>query len=114
MVGALTSMGVTVLSTVELPDAYTNLQFSPHGIAFLSDAIIMQRYLELEGELRRAISVVKVRNSQHSNEIREYSIDSSGSLVIGARLGGYRGLLTGTPREGESRDESDRNSTSAR
>ena len=114
MVGALTSMGVTVVSTVELPDAYTNLQFSPHGIAFLSDAIIMQRYLEIEGELRRAISVVKVRNSQHSKEIREYSIDSSGTLIIGARLGAYRGLLTGTPREGESRDESDRNSTSTR
>jgi len=81
---------------------------------FTSQPGVSKAILELEGELRRAISVVKVRNSQHSKEIREYSIDSSGSLVIGARLGGYRGLLTGTPREGESRDESDRNSTSAR
>ncbi len=99
MVGALTSMGVTVVSTVELPDSYMNLQFSPHGIAFLSDAIIMLRYLELESELRRAVAVVKVRGSQHSKEIREYAIDATGRLTIGARLTGYRGLLTGTPRE---------------
>lgn len=49
MVGALTGMGVTVMSTVELPDAFSVLQFSPHGTAFLNDAIIMQRYVELGG-----------------------------------------------------------------
>src|SRR5450432_242175 len=59
MVGALTGMGVTVMSTVEMPDFYTSLQFSPHGIAFLNDAIIIQRYLEIDGTLSRALSVVK-------------------------------------------------------
>ena len=107
MVGALTSMGVAVFSTVELPDSYGTLLFSPHGIAFLSDAIIMQRYLEIGGELRRALAVVKVRGSQHSKEIREYGIDASGTLVVGARLSGYRGLLTGTPLEAERRDAPD-------
>jgi circadian clock protein KaiC len=99
MVGGLTGMGITVLSTVELPDAYTNLQFSPHGIAFLSDAIIMQRYVELEGELRRVIAVVKVRGSQHSKEIRKFEITATGRLVVGAKIDGYAGLLTGTPRK---------------
>jgi circadian clock protein KaiC len=66
MVGALTGMGVTVLSTVELPDSFTVLQFSPRGTAFLSDAIIMQRYLQIGGQLKRVISVVKVRGSQHT------------------------------------------------
>lgn len=98
MVGALTGMGVTVMSTVELPDAFEVLQFSPHGIAFLCDAILMQRYLELEGQLKRMISVVKIRGSQHSKDLREYEIEADGKLVVGARLAAYEGLLTGAPR----------------
>jgi circadian clock protein KaiC len=98
MVGALTGMGVTVLSTVELPDSYTTLQFSPHGIAFLSDAIIMQRYIEIGGQLKRALAIVKVRGSQHSKDLREYEIDSKGAVVVGAPLRAYEGLLIGAPR----------------
>jgi circadian clock protein KaiC len=97
MVGALTGMGVTVLSTVELPDSFTSLSFSPHGIAFLNDAIIMQRYLEIGGQLRRALSVVKLRGSQHSKDLREYEIKSSGMVAVGEPLRSYEGLLTGAP-----------------
>ncbi len=61
MMGALTGLGVTVMATVELADSYVDLRFSPQGIAFLTDAIIIQRYVEIDGELRRAIAVVKVR-----------------------------------------------------
>jgi circadian clock protein KaiC len=106
MVGALTGMGVTVLSTVELPDSYTTLQFSPHGIAFLSDAIIMQRYIEIGGQLKRALAIVKVRGSQHSKDLREYEIDSKGAVVVGAPLRAYEGLLTGAPFDSEKRDAS--------
>ncbi|HEY6556289.1 MAG TPA: ATPase domain-containing protein, partial [Polyangiaceae bacterium] len=97
MVGALTGMGVTVMSTVEVQDSFTVLQFSPHGIAFLSDAIVMQRYLEIGGQLKRAISVVKVRGSQHSKDLREYEITSEGQLRVGETLSAYEGLLTGAP-----------------
>ena len=97
MIGALTGLGVTVMSTVELPDSFTTLQFSPHGIAFLCDAIIMQRYLEIDGQLRRAISVVKVRGSAHSKDLCEYDITADASLVVGAPLRAYNGLLTGAP-----------------
>jgi circadian clock protein KaiC len=106
MVSALTGMGVTVMSTVELPDSFTVLQFSPHGIAFLSDVIVMQRYLEIGGELRRALSVVKVRGSDHSKELREYVIGKDGKVVIGDSLKSYRGLLTGSPTLVESAAES--------
>lgn len=95
MVGALTSMGVTIMSTVELPDAFTVLQFSPHGTAFLNDAIIMQRYFEVGGQLRRGIAVVKVRGSQHSKDLREYTIGAGGTLVVGDTLRTYKGVLTG-------------------
>jgi circadian clock protein KaiC len=96
MVGGLTGMGVTVMSTVEHPDSFTGLQFSPHGIAFLSDAIIMQRYVEMKSELRRIIGVVKVRGSQHSKELRTYEVSSDGTLIIGEALRDYEGLLGGT------------------
>lgn len=99
MIGSLTSMGVTVISTVELADSYTTLQFSPHGVAFLSDAIIMQRYLEIRGRLTRAISVVKVRGSQHAKDLREYEITEKGGLEVGSTFDGYEGLLAGSPRE---------------
>lgn len=101
MMGALTGLGVTVVATVELADTYTDLRFSPHGIAFLTDAIVIQRYLEIGGRLERAMSVVKVRASQHSKELRAYEVSSDGGIVIGAPIKGYRGLLTGTPQSGE-------------
>jgi circadian clock protein KaiC len=98
MMGALTGLGVTVMATIELEDSYTDLRFSRQGIAFLTDAIIIQRYVEIDGQLRRALSVVKVRSSQHSKDLREYEITSEGGIVVGQSLKGYEGLLTGTPR----------------
>lgn len=96
MIAVLTDMGVTVLMTAELEDQYTTLRFSSHGNAFLADAIVMQRYVEMGGQLKRAISVVKVRASEHSKEIRLYEITNDG-LTIGPPLSNYRGILTGQP-----------------
>jgi circadian clock protein KaiC len=96
LVSALAGMGVTVLMTSELEDRYTDLRFSPYGTAFLTDAIIVQRYIEVDSRLRRVMAVVKVRGSTHSNELREYTIDDAG-LVIGERLEDQEGLLGGRP-----------------
>ncbi len=98
MVSMLTSMGITLLLTVEVVDSYIDLRFSPHGTAFLTDGIILQRYVELDGQLKRLIGIVKLRGSQHSKELRLYEITNEG-LVIGAGLRGYEGLMTGTPRQ---------------
>ncbi|HEX6178553.1 MAG TPA: ATPase domain-containing protein, partial [Thermoanaerobaculia bacterium] len=100
MVAVLTGMGVTMMMTAELEDSYTDLRFSPHGTAFLTDVIIMQRYIELKGCLQRVISVVKVRGSAHSNEIRAFEISKNG-IAIGEPLTYYNGLLTGHPIESE-------------
>lgn len=96
MVSVLTGMGVTVLMTAELEDQYTTLRFSSHGNAFLADAIIMQRYVELGGQFKRVMSVVKVRASSHSKEIRFYDIGED-SIAIGPPLTNYHGILAGTP-----------------
>jgi circadian clock protein KaiC len=98
MIGALTGSGVTVVATVELDDSYGELRFSPQGIAFLTDAVVVQRYVELEGQLRRAITVAKVRSSPHSKDVREYEITRDGLVISGSAIAGYEGLLTGSPR----------------
>jgi circadian clock protein KaiC len=102
MVAVLTAMGVTVLMTAELEDRYEMLRFSSYGNAFLADAIVMQRYIELEGELKRAISVIKIRASDHSKEIRLFDITSDG-IVIREPLTRYVGVLTGRPEVAPAR-----------
>jgi len=98
MVTALTSVGVSVLMTSELEDRYTDLRFSPYGTAFLTDAIIVQRYIEVESRLLRIMAVVKVRASSHSDELRLYRIDDDG-LQIGEMLSDQEGLLGGRPTQ---------------
>ncbi|WP_369979108.1 RAD55 family ATPase [Xanthomonas bundabergensis] len=96
MVVALAATGVTVLMTSELEDRYTDLRFSPYGTAFMTDAIIVQRYIEVGSRLRRVMAVVKVRASAHSDALREFRIDDGG-IRIGAALPQQEGLLGGRP-----------------
>lgn len=100
MIGALTNIGVTVLSTVELPESFTDLPFSAYAISFLTDDIIRLRYVEIGGQLRKVMTIVKMRGGNHSKDIREYEITSEG-VKIGARIEGYRGLITGVPERTE-------------
>jgi circadian clock protein KaiC len=96
MTGALTRTGVTIVSTVELVESFTELPLTPYSISFLSDDIIRLRFVEIDGQLRSALVVVKTRGGAHSRDIREYEITSSG-LRVGERLTGYSGLITGVP-----------------
>lgn len=96
MIAELTGMGVTILMTSELEDRYTDLRFSPFGSAFLADAIVVQRYIEIAGQFKRAISVVKVRSSEHSKDIRLFDITDEG-IIVGETLSGYSGIMTGNP-----------------
>jgi circadian clock protein KaiC len=96
MVTVLSGLGVTVLLTSELEDRYVDLRFSPYGSAFLTDAIVVQRYIEVDSRLKRVMAVVKVRASNHSNEIRQFEITDEG-IVIGEPVLDYEGLLGGRP-----------------
>jgi len=101
MVSALTDIGVTVLMTSELEDRYSELRFSPYGTAFLTDAIIVQRYIEVDSRLQRMMAVVKVRASAHSNALHLFHIDDDG-IKIDEMLTGYEGLLGGRPTRSHS------------
>ena len=96
LTSVLTNMGVTVLMTAELEDRYTDLRFSSYSNAFLTDAILLLRYVEIGGQFKRVISVVKVRASDHSKDIRFFDI-SRDSIKIGTALTNYHGILSGQP-----------------
>jgi circadian clock protein KaiC len=96
LVTALNRAGLTVLMTSELEDRYTDLRFSPYGAAFLTDAIIVQRYIEVDSRLRRVMAVVKVRGSAHSDALRLYDVASDG-IHMGEPLTDHEGLLGGRP-----------------
>jgi circadian clock protein KaiC len=98
MIGALTGAGVTILSTVEVEDSFTALQFSHFAISFLTDDIIRMRYVEIDGQLRKVLVVIKMRGGNHSKDIREYVITDKGVVVIHPRRTDYEGLITGIPR----------------
>ncbi|MCA1632753.1 MAG: AAA family ATPase [Acidobacteria bacterium] len=96
MIGALTRTGVTILSTVEVQETFTEFTLSSYAISFLSDDILRLRYVSINGQLRKMMVIIKMRRSAHSVDMREFEITSEG-LVIGERLEGYRGLTTGVP-----------------
>ncbi len=97
MVTVLTNQGATVVMVSELEDRYSDLRFSPYGTAFLTDAIIVQRYVELDGELKRVMAVVKLRNSRHSHALRLYDVTDAGIQISDPRPD-MDALLTGHPR----------------
>ncbi len=98
MIGALTGAGVTILSTVEVEDSFTSLQFSHYAISFLTDDIVRMRYVEIDGQLRKMMVVIKMRGGNHSKDIREYVITDKGVVVIHPRRTDYVGLTTGIPQ----------------
>jgi len=99
MIGALTGAGITILSTVEVEDTFTSLQFSHYAISFLTDDIIRLRYVEIAGQFRKVLVIVKMRGGNHSKDIREYIITEKGLVVIHPRHTDYIGLLTGVPQQ---------------
>jgi circadian clock protein KaiC len=101
LVGVLTGLAVTVVMTLEIEDSYGELRLGPRENAFLADAIILQRYVEIQGQLKRIMTVVKVRGSAHSKELRMYEVTSEG-LVLDGTAPAYHGLLTGNPELSES------------
>jgi circadian clock protein KaiC len=94
LVGALTGVGITVLTTMEITQGQDELRFTPNVISFLADDLISLRYVEVERELKKVVAVVKMRGSQHSKAYREYEITDRG-FVVGGDLGGYTGRISG-------------------
>ena len=95
LLGYLNQRGVLTLMVLGqhglVGDARTDLDLS-----YLADSIVLLRYFEGDGEVRKAISVVKTRTAAHERTIREFWFDRSG-LQVGEPLRGFRGVFSGTP-----------------
>ena len=95
-----------LLSYLSQHDVVTLLIFGQHGLvgdvrsdvdlSYLSDTIILMRFFEAAGSVRRGLSVVKTRTSDHEPTIREFKLGSAG-LTVGAVLRDFDGVLSGTP-----------------
>jgi circadian clock protein KaiC len=97
LLGALTGVGITIMLTVEVSEAYNDMKFTPHPISFLTHDIVLQRYYEADGELRNMLTVIKTRARAHSHELRAYQVTSKG-IVVGERLSEFTGLITSVPK----------------
>ncbi len=91
----LNRRGATTFLTVAQHGLVGDMK-SPVDVTYLADTVILLRYFEAVGRVRRAISVVKKRMSAHEDAIREYQITGQG-IVLGPPLTGFQGILRGVP-----------------
>lgn len=97
MIAALTRLGVTIVSTVEIEEDFTSMDLSKFTVSFLADDIVRMRYVSINGQWRKMLMVVKMRRSAHAIDMVEYQITGKG-VVLGEPLRGYRGLTSGIPQ----------------
>jgi circadian clock protein KaiC len=102
MLTYLNQQGVLTFLVLTQSGMIGNMQ-SPIDLTYLSDAVLLLRFFEAEGEIRRALSVVKKRTGPHESSIREMRIDHGG-IRVGQKLSGFHGVLTGVPTyDGEAK-----------
>lgn len=92
----LKNMGVTVLLINEVEAITGDFRATEVGISYLADNLVFLRYLEMHGELRKAIGVLKKRVSSFEKSLREIELTRFG-LKVGRPLTELQGILTGTP-----------------
>lgn len=97
MIDAITkSMNVTVILVTELPLNFGEVGFGVEE--FMADSIIMLRYIEVDGAIRRCLAVLKMRETSHDMHINEYIIGPKGMRVLG-RIKGIEGLFLSTSKK---------------
>jgi circadian clock protein KaiC len=96
LVGALTGVGITVLTTMEIMQDRSELRFTPNVVSFLADVLVLLRYCESEGQIKKVMMVAKMRGSQHSKAFREYDVTERG-FEVGGGLEGFHGSISGAP-----------------
>ena len=99
----LARRGVTALITVGYEDNKPNWRFSIDNLCFLADAVLTMRFAEVEGHICKFMTVVKVRGTDHSNELREYRITDKG-IEVDPHATELDALMSGFPTRRRPRD----------
>lgn len=97
MLTYLNRQGVTSILTMAQHGYLGPFMQSPADISYLADTVILLRYFETNGEIKKAISVVKKRSGNHETTIREYRLGPN-RISVGHALSEFHGVLTGTPQ----------------
>ncbi len=92
----LKNMGVTLILVTEVEYVTGEFRITEIGISYLADNVIFLRYLEIHGEIRKAIGILKKRTSDFEKTLRELSITRYG-VKVGKPLTELRGILRGVP-----------------
>lgn len=102
LVSGLRNDGATCVLTSETAAFFGPAFELAHGLSFIADNIVLLRYTELESEIRRAMVVVKMRESDHVKSLVEFEILDTGASVKG-KFAGVSGVLSGTPTPTEQK-----------
>jgi circadian clock protein KaiC len=92
----LAHRGVTTVLVMAQHGLLGTAMQSPIDVSYVADTVMLLRYFEAEGKIRKAVSVVKKRSGAHENVIRELTLDKGG-IHVGEPLAEFRGVLTGIP-----------------
>ncbi len=92
----LAQRGVTTLLTLAQHGVFSSVSGSQAEVSYLADSLLMLRFFEAQGEVRKAISVLKKRSGGHELTIREFQITDHG-VRVGSPLREFQGVLTGVP-----------------
>lgn len=92
----LNNKGIVTILTLAQHGMIGSMQ-SPVDLTYLADTVILSRFFETSGSIKKAVSIIKKRTGHHENTIREYAI-SSGGIAVGPALEQFEGILTGVPR----------------
>jgi circadian clock protein KaiC len=92
----LNRQGVNTFLTVAQHGLVGDMR-APVDVTYLADTVILLRYFEAAGRVRRAISVIKKRTSAHEDTIREYCIGGTAGFSLGEPLSNFQGVLRGVP-----------------
>ncbi len=91
----LKASGGVMISVIESPETLDVFHFTGYGVSQFADYLLIGRHIELEGELLKAIAVVKNRFGDHERTFRILSIEEGKGLSIGAPLKAYSGIMSG-------------------
>ena len=91
----LNRQGATTILTVAQHGLVGDMK-TPVDVTYLADTVVLLRYFEARGRVRRAVSVIKKRTGHHEDTIREFRISDKG-LSLGEPLNEFQGVLRGVP-----------------
>lgn len=96
LVNGFKRLGMTSILTAEIPWLFGGESVLESGLGFLVDNIFLLRYVEIESALDKALTILKVRGSEHAKDIRRYHVSAQG-VEIETKFAGRQGILTGFP-----------------